>query len=157
MTRRVVITSRGLVSCIGNHLDEGAAALKAVQSGIRLAPEFAEAGLRSEVAGIPRLASLPAVPRALRRFMADTALYAYHAASAAIAEARLGAALLASERTALIVGSRVSSSLEIADNVALARREGARRVLPYAVPRLMGSTASANLTTAFGIRGPSYS
>jgi 3-oxoacyl-[acyl-carrier-protein] synthase-1 len=157
MARRVVITGRGIVSCIGNQLAEVAAALKAGQSGIRRAPEFAEAGLRSEVAGIPRLASLPAVPRALRRFMADTALYAYHAASAAIAEARLGAALLASERTALIVGSGVSSSLEIADNVALARREGARKVLPYAVPRLMGSTASANLTTAFGIRGPSYS
>src|SRR4051812_41326029 len=117
----------------------------------------AEAGLRSHIAGLPALDSLPAVPRALRRFMADTALYAYHAASAAIAEARLDSGLLASSRTALIVGSGVSSSLEIADNVALARSGGARKVLPYAVPRLMGSTTSANLATAFGVRGPSYS
>src|SRR5690349_24386726 len=117
MSRRVVITGRGIVSCIGNHLAEVAAALKAGQSGIRRAPQFAEAGLRSEVVGIPALDSLPAVPRALRRFMADTALYAYHAARAAIAEAQLDAGLLASERTALIVGSGVSSSLEIADNV----------------------------------------
>src|SRR3954466_3259211 len=157
MPRRVVITGRGIVSCIGNHLDEVAAALKAARSGIRRAPAFAEAGLRSQIAGIPALDSLPAVPRALRRFMADTALYAYHAASAAIAEARLDSGLLASSRTALIVGSGVSSSLEIADNVALARSGGARKVLPYAVPRLMGSTTSANLATAFGVRGPSYS
>src|SRR3982751_2886033 len=157
MPRRVVITGRGIVSCIGNHLDEVAAALKAGRSGIRRAPEFAEAGLRSQIAGIPALDSLPAVPRALRRFMADTALYAYHAASAAITEARLDSGLLASSRTALIVGSGVSSSLEIADNVALARSGGARKVLPYAVPRLMGSTTSANLATAFGVRGPSYS
>ena len=94
---------------------------------------------------------------ALRRFMADTALYAYHAASAAIAEAGSTPGSLRDERTALIVGSGVSSSLEIADNVALARTEGARKVLPYAVPRLMGSTTSANLATAFGIRAPSYS
>jgi len=157
MRRRVVITGRGIVSCIGNHLDEVAAALKTGQSGIRRAPQFAEAGLRSEIAGVPALDSLPPVPRALRRFMADTALYAYHAASAAIAEARLEARLLATSRTALIVGSGVSSSLEIADNVALARSDGARKVLPYAVPRLMGSTTSANLATAFGVRGPSYS
>ena len=157
MSRRVVITGRGIVSCIGNHLDEVATALKAGQSGIRHAPEFAEAGLRSEIAGIPTLDSLPPVPRPLRRFMAETALYAYHAASAAIAEAQLDPGLLASTRTALIVGSGVSSSLEIADNVALARSEGARKVLPYAIPRLMGSTTSANLATAFGVRGPSYS
>jgi 3-oxoacyl-[acyl-carrier-protein] synthase-1 len=157
MPRRVVITGRGIVSCIGSRLDEVATALKAGRSGIRHVPEFAQAGLRSEIAGLPALDSLPPVPRPLRRFMADTALYAYHAASAAIAEAGLDSGRLASERTALIVGSGVSSSLEIADNVALARREGARKVLPYAIPRLMGSTTSANLATAFGVRGPSYS
>jgi 3-oxoacyl-[acyl-carrier-protein] synthase-1 len=157
MSRRVVITGRGIVSCIGNDLDEVASALKEGRSGLRHVPEFAEAGLRSEVAGVPALDSLPAVPRALRRFMAEAALYAYHAASAAIAEARLDRALLANARTALVVGSGVSSSLEIADNVALARSAGARKVPPYAIPRLMGNTTSANLATAFGIRGASYS
>ncbi|TMH39890.1 MAG: beta-ketoacyl-ACP synthase I, partial [Betaproteobacteria bacterium] len=45
----------------------------------------------------------------------------------------------------------------MADTVALARAQGARKVLPYAVPRLMGNTTSANLATAFGIQGISYS
>ena len=157
MSRRVVITGRGIVSCIGNDLDAVTTALKQGRSGIRHVPQFAEAGLRSEVAGVPALDSLPPVPRPLRRFMAEAALYAYHAARAAVAEARLDDPLLADARTALIVGSGVSSSLEIADNVALARRDGARKVLPYAIPRLMGNTTSANLATAFGIRGASYS
>ena len=60
-------------------------------------------------------------------------------------------------RTGLIVGSGSSPSLEMADTVALARAQGARKVLPYAVPRLMGNTTSANLATAFGIQGISYS
>ena len=89
--------------------------------------------------------------------MPDAALYAYHAARAAIAEARLNGELLADPRTGLIVGSGSSPSLEMADTVALARAQGARKVLPYAVPRLMGNTTSANLATAFGIQGPSYS
>src|SRR6185437_3056877 len=81
----------------------------------------------------------------------------YHAATAAIGEAGLDRDLLANPRTGLIVGSGSSPSLEMADTVALAREHGARKVLPYAVPRLMANSASANLATAFGIRGASYS
>src|SRR5919197_3987628 len=105
MSRRVVITGRGLVSCIGNRLDQVAAALRQGKTGIERVGEFAEAGLRSEVAGVPRLDGLPAVERKLRRFMPDAALYAYHAATAAIAESKLSSALLANPRTGLIVGS----------------------------------------------------
>jgi 3-oxoacyl-[acyl-carrier-protein] synthase I len=156
MSRRVVITGRGIVSCIGNAMDQVAAALRKGKSGIRRVKEFADAGLRSEVAGIPDLAAQPPVDRKLRRFMPDAALYAYHAACAAIAEAGVSE-LLAHPRTGLIVGSGASPSLEMADTVALAREHGARKVLPYVVPRLMGNSTSANLATAFGIQGASYS
>src|SRR5919204_6636318 len=108
MSRRVVITGRGIVSCIGNTMDEVAAALRQGKSGIQHVKEFADAGLRSEVAGIPRAAALPAVDRKLRRFMPDAALYAYHAARAAIAEAHLNGELLANPRTGLIIGSGAS-------------------------------------------------
>src|SRR5690606_13395964 len=37
------------------------------------------------------------------------------------------------------------------------RNKGVRKVGPYMVPRTMGSTVSAALSTAFGIRGLSYS
>ena len=157
MSRRVVITGRGIVSCIGNTMAEVASALREGRTGIQRVKEFADAGLRSEVAGIPRAEALPAVDRKLRRFMPDAALYAYHAASAAIAESKLSSALLANPRTGLIVGSGSSPSLEMADTVALAREHGARKVPPYAVPRLMGNSAAANLATAFGIQGASYS
>src|SRR6267378_7205025 len=103
MSRRVVITGRGIVSCIGNTIDEVATALREGRSGVRRVAEFTEAGLRSEVAGIPRQEALPPVDRKLRRFMPDAALYAYHAARAAIAEAHLNGELLADPRTGLIV------------------------------------------------------
>src|SRR3954462_12016463 len=117
MSRRVVITGRGIVSCIGNTMDAVAAALRAGRSGIRRVKEFADAGLRSEVAGIPDLAALPPIDRKLRRFMPEAALYAYHAACAAIAEAGLSDELLADPRSGLIVGSGSSPSLEMADTV----------------------------------------
>lgn len=147
----------GIVCCIGNDLDTVARALREGRSGIAPAPEFIEAGLASQVAGIPSLESLPPVKRSLRRFMPDPSLYAYHAANAAIADAGLGETEITSERTALVVGSGVSSSLEIAEAIALAKAQGARKVPPYVVPRTMGSTTSANLATAFRIQGASYS
>jgi len=155
--RRVVVTGMGIVSCIGNDLGTVARALREGRSGIAAAPEFIEAGLGSQIAGIPSLEALPPVKRPLRRFMPDPSLYAYHAASAALADAGLRDAEITSERTALVVGSGVSSTLETAEAVALAKAQGARKVPPYVVPRVMGSTTSANLATAFRIQGASYS
>jgi len=155
--RRVLVTGMGIVCCIGNDLDTVARALREGRSGIAPAPEFAEAGLGSQIAGIPSLESLPAVKRPLRRFMPDPSLYAYHATNAALADAGWSEAEITSERTALVVGSGVSSTLETAEAIALARAQGARKVPPYVVPRVMGSTTSANLATAFRIQGASYS
>jgi len=155
--RRVLVTGMGIVSCIGNDLDTVARALREGRSGIAAAPEFVEAGLGSQIAGIPSLDSLPPVKRPLRRFMSDPSLYAYHAAGAALADAGLSEAEITSERTALVVGSGVSSTLETGEAIALAKAQGARKVPPYVVPRVMGSTTSANLATAFRIQGASYS
>jgi 3-oxoacyl-[acyl-carrier-protein] synthase-1 len=155
--RRVLVTGMGIVSCIGNDLGTVSRALREGRSGIAAAPEFIEAGLGSQIAGIPSLDSLPPVKRPLRRFMPEPSLYAYHAASAAFADAGWGEAEITSERTALVVGSGVSTTFEIAEAIALARAQGARKVPPYVVPRIMGSTTSANLATAFKVQGPSYS
>ncbi len=157
MKRRVVVTGMGIVSCIGNELAQVAESLKSGRSGIRAAPEFIAAGLSSQVAGVPSLESLPQVKRSMRRFMSDSALYAFHAGTAAIADAALDAARVTDPRTALIVGSGYTTPLEIADSVAVAKTRGPRKVEPYVVPRMMGNTTSANLATAFGIQGPSYS
>ena len=155
--RRVLVTGMGIVSCIGNDLGTVLRALREGRSGIAAAPEFIEAGLGSQIAGIPSLDSLPPVKRPLRRFMPEPSLYAYHAASAAFADAGWSEAEITSERTALVVGSGVSTTFEIAEAIALARAQGARQVPPYVVPRIMGSTTSANLATAFKIQGASYS
>ena len=53
MVRRIAVTGMGIVSCIGNSLDAVAGALRSGASGIGPAAEFAAAGLRSQVAGIP--------------------------------------------------------------------------------------------------------
>src|SRR3546814_18147918 len=51
-------------------------------------------------------------------------------------------------------GPSTSNQVEAAD---LARNKSPKRVGPYMVPRCMSSTNSANIATAFKIKGLSYS
>ena len=155
--RRVVITGMGMVSCLGYRLEEVAKALFEGRPGITFVEEYARRGIRSCVAGIPRFDKEIKVDRRLRRYMSDAALYAYHATQSAIADAGLSREALASPRTGLIVGSGTGSPHELVEAMENYKSRGAAKVPPYEIPRIMGSTTSANLVTAFGIRGISYS
>lgn len=155
--QRVVVTGMGLVSCIGNTLDQVAQALREGRSGIRQVDEYVALGLGSQVAGVPTLAGEAVIERKLARFMGDTAAYAYHAARQAVADAQLGHRVVTSERTGVVIGSGVSGLADAQRVIDTVREQGTLRVAPYAVPRAMSSTASACVATAFGVRGVSYS
>ena len=53
--KRVVITGMGIVSCLGNTLDDVADSLYHARSGIKHMPKYAEIGMKSQVAGRPEL------------------------------------------------------------------------------------------------------
>ena len=158
MTRkRVVITGAGIVSCIGNDLATVEASLRAGTSGIKAVEKFKELGLRSQVAGIPQIDLDALIDRKLRRFMGDAAAYAYVSLKDAIAQSGLAPEQVSHPRTGLIMGSGGGSpanQIEAADTL---RSKGIRRVGPYQVTRCMGSTVSANLSTAFAIKGINFS
>lgn len=155
--RRVVVTGLGIVSCLGNDAAAVSDSLRALRPGIRHVPEYAELGLRSHVAGVPDIDLAAEIDRKLKRFMGDAAGYAYVAMREAIADAGLDEALVHGERTGLIAGSGGGSPQWQIETGDLLRNKGVRKVGPYMVPRTMGSTVSAALSTAFGIRGLSYS
>ncbi|MGP1517787.1 MAG: beta-ketoacyl-ACP synthase I [Ottowia sp.] len=155
--RRVVITGAGIVSCIGNDEASVVASLREGRSGIRAMPVFAEMGLRSQVAGQPEIDLDERIDRKLRRFMGDAAGYAYVSLQDAIAQAGLTPAQISHPRTGLIMGSGGASPANQIEAADILRSKGIRRVGPYQVTRCMGSTVSANLSTAFGIKGINYS
>ncbi|HST46101.1 MAG TPA: beta-ketoacyl-ACP synthase I [Luteimonas sp.] len=155
--RRVVITGMGIVSCLGNTADSVSDALRAGRSGIRYIPEYEQLGLRSRVAGAPDIDLAERIDRKLKRFMGDAAGYAYVAMQDAIGDAGLSDAQVRDVRTGLIAGSGGGSPEWQIATGDLLREKGVRKIGPYMVPRTMGSTVSATLSTAFGIRGVSYS
>ncbi|HEX2594949.1 MAG TPA: beta-ketoacyl-ACP synthase I [Luteimonas sp.] len=154
---RVVVTGMGIVSCLGSDMATVTASLRDLRAGIRFIPEYAELGLRSQVAGVPDIDLDAQIDRKLKRFMGDAAAYAYVAMRDAIADAGLTDEQLHDPRTGVIAGSGGGSAQWQIETGDLLRNRGVRKVGPYMVPRTMCSTVSAALATAFGIRGVSYS
>ena len=155
--RRVVVTGLGIVSSIGNNRDEVVESLRSGRSGITFCETYAEMGFRSHIHGSIKLDIDERVDRKLRRFMGDGAAYNYIAMEEAIADAGLTPAEISHERTGLVMGSGGPSTSNQVLAADLLREKSAKRVGPYMVPRCMSSTNSANLATAYKIKGHSYS
>ncbi len=154
--RRVVVTGMGIVSSIGNNKAEVVASLKSGKSGIVFSEDYKARGFRSHVYGAINLEVDNLIDRRLRRFMGDGAAYNYIALQEAIQDAGLGEKEIKDERTGIVMGSGGPSTSNIVAAADIAREKGPKRVGPYMVPRCMSSTNSANLATAIGIRGLSY-
>lgn len=155
--KRVVITGMGIVSCLGNDKKAVLESLRQGTSGIRAKDEYAEMGLRSQVAGVVDIDLESLIDRKALRFMGNAAAYAYVAMHQAIEDAGLPEELVSSPRTGIIAGSGgASSSNEVAAADRL-REKGVRRLSPFLVTRIMSNTVSACLATPFKIRGLNYS
>jgi 3-oxoacyl-[acyl-carrier-protein] synthase-1 len=156
--RRVVVTGLGVVSPIGNTAEEVLASLRAGRSGLEFVPEMAEYGFRSQVAGTLKIDPAQHIDKRAMRFMGPGAAYAHIAMQQAIADAGLNGTEVSHERTGLIAGSGgPSTSALFAANRTVLETGSTKRVGPFAVPKAMCSTISANLATAFKIKGMSYS
>ena len=154
--RRVVITGMGIVSSIGNNVQEVTASLREAKSGIVKAPEYAEMGFRSQVHGAPRLDWEEVLDRKVRRFMGAGSAWNYIAMEQAIQDSGLGEDEVSHERTGLVMGSGGPSTHSIVWSADTARERGPKKVGPFEVPKSMSSTASATLATPFKIRGVNY-
>ena len=155
--RRVVVTGMGIVSPLGNTADDVSRALREGTSGLRFVQEYADMGLRSQVAGVCEIDLEARIDRKQKRFMGDAAAYAHVAMGDAIHDAGLDDEMISQPRVGVIAGSGGGSPRWQTETADLMREKGVRKVGPYMVPRTMCSTVSAALATAYSIRGVSYS
>ncbi|AVW90236.1 beta-ketoacyl-ACP synthase I [Celeribacter baekdonensis] len=156
--RRVVVTGLGVVSSIGNNSEEVLASLKAGTSGITANEDMKEYGFRSQIAGNIKLDIKDHVEKRALRFMGPGAAYASIAMDQAITDSGLEEKDVINVRTGLIAGSGgPSTSAMFTAHQSVLATKATKRVGPFAVPKCMGSTISANLATAYQIKGINYS
>jgi len=156
--KRVVVTGMGIISSLGNNKSEVLESLKKAKSGIEYSEIYADMGLRSHVHGsISEIDTKDVIDRKMLRFMADAAIFNAIALDEAIKQSGLSEEMVSHERTGLIMGSGGASNQNVVEAADILRERGIKRVGPYRVPRAMGSTTSACLSTLFKIKGINYS
>jgi nodulation protein E len=154
---RVVVTGIGIVSPIGNSAAAYWDGLARGASGLgppTLAPA-AELSQKvvAEVKGFDPLAHF--TERKLA-FMDRVAQFGVVAAREAIAQSGLTFADGLAERTATIIGTAVGGQTTQDDNYRRLYKEGARRLAPFAIPRLMVNAASSQISMHCGLMGPAF-
>ncbi|HKJ62417.1 MAG TPA: beta-ketoacyl synthase N-terminal-like domain-containing protein, partial [Hyphomicrobiales bacterium] len=155
--RRVVLTGMGIVSSIGNNVQEVLESLKEARPGIVRAEQYVELGFRCHVHGAPTLDWETALDRKVRRFMGAGAAWNYIAMEQAIQDSGLEPGEISHERTGLVMGSGGPSTHAIVQAADTTRTRGPKKVGPFEVPKSMCSTNSATLATPFHIKGINYS
>lgn len=154
---RVVVTGMGVVSSLGNDVATVTESLRTGKSGIQFCEDYAELGMRSQIAGRIHIDQAALIDRKKLRFMGDAAAFSYIAMQQAIEDAGLELDQLKDPKVGLITGSGGGSPANNVLAAEIAKERGVKRIGPYAVPKTMASTTSACLSTMFGIQGASYS
>ncbi|MFD2231443.1 beta-ketoacyl-ACP synthase I [Alkalimarinus sediminis] len=155
--RRVVITGMGIVSCLGNTTEDVLHSLKEGKSGIRFNESYKEKGFRSQISGSVEIDKAALIDRKTLRFMGDSSAFAYISMQQAIEDAQLSLEQISNPRVGLIAGSGGASCENQLNAAHIMEEKGVKRIGPYMVPRVMTSTVSACLATAFKIKGINYS
>lgn len=154
----------GITSCLGNTLEDVLVSLQNAEPGITFQDEFAELGIKSNVAGVPSLTEedfKELIPKGALRFMGTNAKYAYIALDRAVQHSGLKPEeYQENSRVCAIIGQGGTSIPDIVETVEAVKGGSKRwknKVGPFRVTRSMGSTCSAVLATNFKIQGPSFS
>ena len=155
--KRVVITGMGIVSSIGNNVEEVKNSLVNQKSGIVKADTYKEMGFRSQIHGAVKLKLEDYVDKKQLRFMGAGAAYSVLSMEQAIKDSGLSPEEVSNPKTGLIAGSGGPSTVNLLQSFDIAREKGPKRVGPFMVPRCMSSSVSACIATFFKIKGVNFS
>lgn len=155
--RRVVVTGLGVVSPIGIGADRYSESLFAGRCGIGPLSLVARDGLGIRLAGEVRDYDPAAHFDARRLGLLDrVSQFALVAARQAVAASGLRFEGELAPRTATILGTGVGGIGTLDEGFHRLYAEGAQRLHPFTIPRLMVSAPTAQVSMEFGLTGPSF-
>jgi len=157
--RRVVVTGLGIVSPVGNTVDEAWANLLAGKSGIANITRFDASAINCHFAGEVKGLDLdqyisPKEARAMDTFIH----YGIAAAVQAVTDAGLSTNEALSEedatRIGVVIGSGIGGLPMIEDMHSELLAKGPRRISPFFVPASIINMISGHVSMRFGFKGP---
>ena len=157
MRRRVVVTGLGLVTPLGNSVEDTWSALVAGKSGAariqRFDPTPLEVTFGCEVKDFDAGAYLER--KEIKRYDLF-AQYALAATSLAVRDAGLEGKFPAPDRTGVLIGSGIGGIGTFEEQCKLFLTQGPSRVSPFFVPMFIPDIASGLVAMRYGLTGPNY-
>ena len=155
---RVVVTGVGVVSSLGNGINDFWNSLKAGKSGITRVTRFEAGDIASQVAS--EVTDFNAEdfmdPKEVRRNDRYTHL-ALAASRFALADSNLSKDTLVPDRTGVLVGSGIGGMETIEKQMTTLIERGPRRVSPFMIPSLIANIAGGVIAIDLGAQGPNFS
>ncbi len=156
--RRVVITGLGLVSPVGNNVDEAWENLKSGQSGISTIDRFDTSELGTKFAGeIKDFDANNLFGKKEARRLDRYTQFAMEASRQAIDSSGLLDNGTNRERVGLVIGSCVGGMDTTLNQYDVLQKRGPSRVNPFAIPMLLPDMAPARIAIDYGLQGPNMS
>ena len=166
MKRKVVVTGMGIVSPIGNSVNEFCESLKAGKSGIGPITSFDTTSFDVKIAGeVKGFDPASWMDKKDARKMARFMQLAVAATVQALTDAGLlneadveGRRLVkcVPERIGVVVGNGFGGFDVVSDSMKKLFEAGPKRMLPLTVPMMICNEAAGNISMLFGTRGPAY-
>lgn len=155
--RRVAITGMGVISACGNDSESFWQALEAGQSGIgpiqAVSTERLSIPIAAEIKGYDPRDQFDKGRLALLDRVSQVGLIA---AKEALEASGLQIDEALAQRTATIIGVGAPGQETLDENYHRLYGENAKRVHPFAVPRLMASAVASQITMEHGLTGPAF-
>ncbi len=154
MSKRVVVTGIGVVTPVGNNLDEFWNNLTAGKSGVGPITRFDTEGYTSKIAAeVKDFDATEFIDRKEARRMDRFCQYALAATAMALDKAGLNPGKINRDRCGVILGSGVGGieTLEQQHKVLLERGPG--RISPFFIPMMISNMGSAQIAIAYRLKG----
>ncbi|OGF08824.1 MAG: beta-ketoacyl-[acyl-carrier-protein] synthase II [Candidatus Edwardsbacteria bacterium GWF2_54_11] len=157
MKRRVVITGMGVVSPIGNTVDEFWAGLKEGKSGVSKITRFDASRHTAQIAGeVKNFDPAAYMDRKELRRMDRYTHYAMAAAKMAVEDSGLKIEGEFAERVGVIIASGIGGTETWEAQHQKLLESGPDKVSPFFVPMMISDIAAGYVSIAHGAKGPNY-
>lgn len=156
MQHRTVITGMGVLSPVGNSIEDFWKSLIQGESGIDLITRFDVSDLPTKVAGeVKNFEPTDWMDKKESRHMDRFAQFAVAAAHMAIKDSGLDLDKIDRTRASAVIGCGIGGVTTFEEQKEVLMAKGPGRVSPFFVPMLISNMAAGHVSIAFGLQGTS--
>ncbi|MDP8253554.1 MAG: beta-ketoacyl-ACP synthase II [Candidatus Kaelpia aquatica] len=157
MKRRVVVTGLGVISPLGNEVEEFWSAITSGKNGISSITQIDATAFTSRIAGeVKDFDPSEYISGKDLRRMERFTQFAVCAAQKAWKDSGLNIEEIDEHKAGVVIGSGIGALKLVEDQVTVYQEKGVRRITPFLIPLMIVNIAPGQVAIALGLKGPNH-